>query len=209
MPSQYNAEKKSIGELLSMTSPPIVVPEWQRNYSWSVKEAEIFWHDLLAFNDKYTGENISNEEYFLGSIVMVNTGRSNLILDGQQRLATSTILLSVIRDHIKRYRDNSAARLSHRFLTDIDDATDKRTYKMTLNRFDRDFFKRVILDSPADLTLEPTIYSHVRIQQVKEFFLFLQITYQLLLYHQLMKIMLQMCLKHLMIEGLDYLHQTC
>jgi len=35
MPNQYESKKRTIGDLLSMTSPPIVVPEWQRNYSWT------------------------------------------------------------------------------------------------------------------------------------------------------------------------------
>jgi hypothetical protein len=40
------------------TNPAIVVPEWQRNYSWSTSEAETFWSDLLRFDA--TGFEIGN-----------------------------------------------------------------------------------------------------------------------------------------------------
>jgi uncharacterized protein with ParB-like and HNH nuclease domain len=44
------------------------------------------------------GTTLSAREYFLGSIVLVTSGGSNLLLDGQRRLATATILLSVLRE---------------------------------------------------------------------------------------------------------------
>jgi uncharacterized protein with ParB-like and HNH nuclease domain len=87
MPNQYASEKKTIGELLSMTSPTIEVPEWQRSYSWDTREVETFWTDLTAFSDQYPGENLNDQEYFLGSIVIVNNAIRHLLLDGQQRLA--------------------------------------------------------------------------------------------------------------------------
>jgi len=60
-----------VGSLLSMTNPPIVVPEWQRNYSWTTTEVQTFWEDLLQFESQYPFDNINDQEYFLGSIVVV------------------------------------------------------------------------------------------------------------------------------------------
>jgi len=60
MANQYAAEKKPLGELLSMTTPNIVVPMWQRNYSWDTQQVEIFWQDLVAFSERYPGENIND-----------------------------------------------------------------------------------------------------------------------------------------------------
>jgi uncharacterized protein with ParB-like and HNH nuclease domain len=97
MPDQrYEANRQTVGALLSTTSPRIEVPEWQRSYSWGSAEVEAFWKDLVAFDGQYPGKNIAGEEYFLGSIVLVTGGPTNLLLDGQQRLATATILLSVL-----------------------------------------------------------------------------------------------------------------
>jgi uncharacterized protein with ParB-like and HNH nuclease domain len=99
MPDQrYEAARQTIGSLLATTSPKIEVPEWQRSYSWEMAQVETFWQDLITFSEQYPEKNIVGEEYFLGSIVLVVGGPTNLLLDGQQRLATATILLSVLLD---------------------------------------------------------------------------------------------------------------
>ena len=72
MPDQrYEAGRQTIGALLSTTSPRIEVPEWQRSYSWTTEEIEAFWQDLTAFDARYPNDNVTGEEYFLGSIVLV------------------------------------------------------------------------------------------------------------------------------------------
>jgi hypothetical protein len=172
MASKYSPEKKTLGNLLSLTSPPIVVPDWQRNYSWTTSETETFWNDLLHFDAAYPGDTINAQEYFLGSVVIVDNAVSHLLLDGQQRLATAAILLSVIRDYLKQYSRDAATRIQTRYLSDFDDAANRTTYKMTLNTYDRDFFKREILvDRDGQYTPpEPTIESHRLIRQARAFF---------------------------------------
>ena len=87
MPEQrYEAGRQTLGALLSTTSPKIEVPEWQRSYSWAGGEIEAFWQDLIAFDAQFPDDNLVGEEYFLGSIVLVTGGPTNLLLDGQQRL---------------------------------------------------------------------------------------------------------------------------
>src|SRR6266404_3823928 len=121
MPTQYTPERYTIGNLLSTTNPPIRVPDWQRNYSWTTSEVEVFWKDLLKFSDRYPGDNVDGKEYFLGSVVLVDNNTWNLLLDGQQRLATAAILISVIRDFLDPYSHNAAVRTSNKFLLDFDD----------------------------------------------------------------------------------------
>jgi uncharacterized protein with ParB-like and HNH nuclease domain len=172
MPNQYTPAKKTVGELLSMTNPPIVVPEWQRNYSWTTSEVETFWNDLLLFDRTYPERNILDQEYFLGSIVIVDNNISHLLLDGQQRLATSAILISVIRDFLRRYSADAAMRVATRYLTDFDDAQNRNVFKLTLNRYDRDFFRREILEMRgADFVeIAPTMDSHRLIRRARQFF---------------------------------------
>ncbi len=172
MPNKYTPAKKTIGELLSMTNPPILVPEWQRNFSWTTSEAETFWQDLSHFDNSYPGDNILDQEYFLGSIVIVDDNVSHLLLDGQQRLATSAILISVMRDYLARYNRDAATRVSTRYLTDFDDAQNRNTFKLTLNRYDRDFFRREILENrdAAYVEMAPTLESHRLIRRTRTFF---------------------------------------
>ena len=170
MPEEYGAKKKTLGELLSLTSPPICVPEWQRDFSWETSQVDTFWRDLNRFADQYPGEAINEREYFIGSVVLVDTGLSHLLLDGQQRLATATILLSVVRDHIKPFREDAAARTQHKFIAEFDDTTGATSFKLTLNVFDRDFFRREIQEGTEGGGVEPDTYSHKLIRKAREYF---------------------------------------
>lgn len=172
MPTTYSPERMTIGNLLSMTNPPIRVPDWQRNYSWTTSEIDLFWKDILSFDKRYPENNINGQEYFLGSVVLVDNNAWNLLLDGQQRLASAAVLLSVIRDFLARYNKDAAIRTSNRFLTDFDDASQTSVYKLTLNRYDRDFFKREVLEirdgnysAPT-----PTLDSHHLIRRARAYF---------------------------------------
>lgn len=172
MAQRYDADREPIGGLLTTTSQSIVVPEWQRSYSWDTAQVETFWNDLIAFSERYPGDNITGQEYFLGSIVLVTGGAHNELLDGQQRLATCTILLSVLREARNRYWGDAATRLQTKYIGDYDDATDRTEYTLTLNRYDHEFFRREIQETrtaewspPA-----PTLKSHKRIRDARRFF---------------------------------------
>jgi uncharacterized protein with ParB-like and HNH nuclease domain len=135
----YQPNKRTIGELLSTTNPPIVVPEWQRSYSWTTSHVETFWNDLLYFQNRHTTESIKSAEYFIGSIVIVAASTDqHLLLDGQQRLATSAILLSVIRDYLAQYSKDASVRTQSRYLADVDDSTNKTVFKIRLNEYDNE-----------------------------------------------------------------------
>jgi len=173
MPDQrYEASRQTLGALLSTTSPRIEVPEWQRSYSWTTEEIEAFWQDLTLFDAGYPKNNIIGEEYFLGSIVLVTGGSTNLLLDGQQRLATATILLSVLRDARRAYSGDAAARLQNKYISDFDDSTGTTTHVLTLNVYDRDFFRAEIQDEPRNPPVQvvPTLRSHGLIRKARQYF---------------------------------------
>ena len=173
MPDQrYEAGRQTIGNLLSTTSPRIEVPDWQRSYSWTTAEVGAFWQDLIDFDAHYPENNIVGEEYFLGSTVMVTKGLTNLLLDGQQRLATATILLSVLRDARRDYLGDAATRLQNKYICDFDDATKTTTHVLTLNVYDRDFFRTEIQDEPNKSAMRPTptLKSHALIRTAHNHF---------------------------------------
>ena len=74
-----------------------VIPRFQRPFSWKQDNFEALFTDIYeAMNETPTGA------YFLGSMVLWNEeGNTYNVIDGQQRLATLTILLAVLRDYIK------------------------------------------------------------------------------------------------------------
>ncbi len=153
-----------------MASPHLVVPDWQRSYSWTKQHVETFWNDLKRFDARSPGN--TGREYFLGSIVLVSGYHSrNLLLDGQQRVATSAILLSCIRDYIQAFRENAAIRIQQRYLADYDDASNAYVYKLTLNEYDREYFKRLILEYKGPEYQAPVgdLPSHHLILEAREF----------------------------------------
>lgn len=170
MPAPYHPNKRNIGQLLSVTSPSIVVPDWQRNYAWTTSHVETFWNDLIHFEARMPQELTG--EYFLGSVVIVETAANqHLLLDGQQRLATSAILLSVIRQFTKLFNDNASRSVQQRYLADMDFSTGQTDYKLTLNAYDREFFRREVLEYPeADYEPPAPIHaSHRLIRNAKKF----------------------------------------
>jgi hypothetical protein len=74
------------------------IPNYQRPYSWGVEQASELLDDLLTFTDRHLGSGSSSSPYFLGSIVLIKgAGPPAEVVDGQQRLATLTILLAALR----------------------------------------------------------------------------------------------------------------
>src|ERR1700751_3393587 len=93
----------------------LVVPANQRDYSWTVKEVRTLLQDIAKAISEGEGS------YFLGTIVTI-PGASNLleVVDGQQRLATTAIVLSAIRDYLKIRDPMIADSIDSEFLTVID-----------------------------------------------------------------------------------------
>lgn len=74
------------------------IPGYQRPYSWETEQAETLVSDLLGFLEEQPKNIKEASPYFLGSIVLIKPlGALSQVVDGQQRLTTLTILLSVIR----------------------------------------------------------------------------------------------------------------
>ena len=97
----YTTTSKSFAGLFGdVETARFVVPRFQRGYSWERKHIRKFWEDLQRY-ERESGEKNGPEQYFLGPIVLMpdpNVKNIIYVLDGQQRLATVTIIFSVIRD---------------------------------------------------------------------------------------------------------------
>jgi hypothetical protein len=94
--SSIEAHERTIGEIFS-DMYAFEVPPYQRPYAWEEEHVRELLDDLL---DAMDGKDASGGVYFLGSIVLIKTPTEPpaKVVDGQQRLTTLTILLSVLRD---------------------------------------------------------------------------------------------------------------
>ena len=83
-------------------SPQFVIPIYQRTYSWTERECRQLWNDILR-----TGGKDDISAHFVGSIVYIEKGLYHitsqsplLVIDGQQRLTTVTLILESLARHL-------------------------------------------------------------------------------------------------------------
>lgn len=114
------------------------VPTNQRSYAWEKEEVKYFWSDILN-----AMENPDTEDYFIGSIVLAKTKDDSLeVVDGQQRLATTTIILGAIRDYyVEITEPDRAVVVEMPYLLVKDEETLEQRARLTLNVEDDGFFK--------------------------------------------------------------------
>ncbi|ATX04172.1 DUF262 domain-containing protein [Citrobacter freundii] len=103
---KIEANDKEIQDIFS--SGYFKIPRFQRPYSWEKDEVENFWEDITKNKD---------ENYFIGSMVVFQSTKPYFgIVDGQQRLTTITIILSVIRDSFIKLKQDNLARGIHKYI---------------------------------------------------------------------------------------------
>lgn len=123
-------------------SPQFVIPIYQRTYSWLKPECLQLWNDIIR-----TGTDANISAHFVGSIVYIEKGLYHvskqtplLIIDGQQRLTTVSLILEALSRHLgdKEPVDGfSAIKIRHYYLLNELEKDDRR-YKLLLTQTDKD-----------------------------------------------------------------------
>ena len=140
-----------------------VVPLFQRPYSWERKEWEVLWDDLV-----WLCGNEEPKSHFIGSIVTMPTvsvpeGVSKyLLIDGQQRLTTIFILLTLLRDSARKRGEVELAQEIEQTMLINPFKKGSDYYKLLPTQIDRDSFKGIIQGNDKS--------SSSRIIQCYEFF---------------------------------------
>ena len=119
------------------------VPIFQRRYSWEKQHCEQLWRDVLRI-----GRNDEIPSHFLGSIVYIEPGGSQnvsavlelLVIDGQQRLTTLSLLLLALNRTIEKSGVQigiTPKQISNYFLFNADEEGELR-YRQLLTHHDKD-----------------------------------------------------------------------
>lgn len=116
------ARETTIQELLEGTKQ-YQIPLYQRTYSWSKDQLERMWADIVLLAEDRRHDHQAT--HFVGSLVLApgaNNGPTGiqeyLVIDGQQRLTTLTLLLCALRDHRAEHESpEHRARIDQQFLT--------------------------------------------------------------------------------------------
>ncbi|WP_120918965.1 DUF262 and DUF1524 domain-containing protein [Helicobacter pylori] len=113
----------------------LVIPIYQRLYSWEKEQCKQLWDDIIKIggNDKMDG-------HFIGSILYVLDGITHsdnklLIIDGQQRLTTITLLLAALRNHLSD--EVKRKEIEDHYLINSDKDGDKK-FRLILSESDKD-----------------------------------------------------------------------
>ena len=123
-------------------SPQFVIPIYQRVYSWTERECKQLWDDILR-----AGRNEDVTAHFVGSIVYIEKGLYSvsyqpplLVIDGQQRLTTISLIIEALSRALKDkepVEGFSAKKLrSYYLLNPLEEG--ERGFKLILSKTDKD-----------------------------------------------------------------------
>lgn len=144
-----DAQKGNIYEILN-GNKQFLIPVYQRFYSWDIEQCRRLWNDIVEMQKK------GKVSHFVGSIVNIAeqampTGvQKFMIIDGQQRMTTLTLLLLALRDYAIENPDDktiNARRIDNMLLKNEYEYGDER-YKLLLTETDRDILISLIEKKP-------------------------------------------------------------
>jgi uncharacterized protein with ParB-like and HNH nuclease domain/predicted transport protein len=148
-------------------SPQFMIPIYQRTYSWAEKECRQLWDDIMR-----TGSNDAVSAHFIGSIVYIERGLYQvssqsrlLVIDGQQRLTTLTLLLAALAraleklDEANREPEDgfSPRKIRNYYLLNPEEEAE-RHYKLILSQTDKASLIAIVggNEQPKELSLRVT-----------------------------------------------------
>lgn len=134
-----------------------VIPIFQRHYSWTATQCKQLWDDV----NRSGAPEAPDAGHFVGSVVYVERGLSNitnkegvLVIDGQQRLTTTLLLLKAISNYLEDkgieeeiLGEFSPAKIRHYYLSNPAESGEKR-HKLLLSETDKETLIAVIDDAP-------------------------------------------------------------
>lgn len=136
-------------------SPQFVIPIYQRNYSWTAAQCRQLWLDLMR-----AGRDEKVLAHFIGSIVYIERGLSTvtsqeslLVIDGQQRLTTSTLLIAALAKHFESEGLSelldafSYKKLFNYYLLNPDEEGE-RHFKLILSETDKETLLAILQKTP-------------------------------------------------------------
>lgn len=115
--SKLNVDQKTIWLLFSDKKADFLIPDYQRPYAWEEEQCQTLWDDIFAFAfpDNNSDKFNSDDEYFLGSIVIFENDKGKKeVIDGQQRLTTLMLLLRAFYAKFGNMKDENSIRTSER-----------------------------------------------------------------------------------------------
>ena len=139
------ATEANLLDLMGVAKMQFVIPVYQRVYSWSVKECEVLWDDVMRAGR----DGVS---HFVGSMLYIPESESSatsisrvLLIDGQQRMTTFSLMIAALADYLESNPDKAGflgdlkiSALRKNYLFNDDDYNGLARYKLVLSQDDKE-----------------------------------------------------------------------
>ena len=180
------SDHKDLRDLIMGDLTQFHIPIYQRSYTWDAKiDVEKLIDDILEFGKEY--ENNARSDYYIGNLIVKNQTRGFLtervVIDGQQRITTTILILCAIRDVcIDKIKTNEAKEYAINISKSLY-TTDNNKIKLKLNNMEHQHSLETILTGSIETITENDkktnywknykyLYLRLKKMEIEEFFNF-------------------------------------
>ncbi|MEX2500684.1 MAG: DUF262 domain-containing protein [Wenzhouxiangellaceae bacterium] len=133
-------------------SPQFVIPIYQRTYSWTEPQCRQLWDDILRAgrSDDISAHFIGSNVYIEKGLYQVSSQSPLLVIDGQQRLTTATLIIEALSRHLgdaEPLEGFSAKKLRNYYLLNpLEEG--ERGFKLLLTQTDKESLLALLEQKP-------------------------------------------------------------
>lgn len=149
MPMNFDTSNKTFRHLMG-NGLCYHVPPFQRDYSWTEDEWDDLWQDILGLSDQD-----SDPVHYMGYLVLQSSDNKHFdVIDGQQRMATLSVLILALLKHLQELVDDSLdaennlkriEQLRNSYIGYLDPVTLNAKSKLELNRHNNSFYQNYLV----------------------------------------------------------------
>lgn len=138
-----NVQKTPIYQFLEGAGKSFVIPVYQRDYAWTIANCQKLWDDIVFIKTN------NKQGHFLGTIVTIaNDFQEYLVIDGQQRLTSTSLLLLALHNFLKSKKNNTSqeASLTEQvldFLINKYSQDQSKRIRLKPNKSDKDYYEQL------------------------------------------------------------------
>lgn len=172
---EIRSEMNNLTEVILNNNKTFHIPDFQRDFVWKSEQAIELFHDFEEDTNNFQTETSKLPGYLLGNIVLIDAEDKWLVVDGQQRLTTLTLMFKALYEIVKKKAYDLSSQDHDRWLKrladldkgfyNLDDAGEilglKITHEPSLPF--GDYYKGLIRDIPD---IEPRVQSDENIDDV-------------------------------------------
>lgn len=141
---------------LIYTRRQYVVPIWQREYSWGIRQWKELWNDIMRlYEEVFKKERGQDTNHFMGSIVLkpreLGGVEKYVVIDGQQRISTLLVILALVRDAAKTENPTLSNTIQSSYLLNRDIKSLDEQFKLCPSVTDNPPFEKM-MNGESDVT---------------------------------------------------------